>query len=205
MAIEPHAARRVALSGGLPMSGRRAPASPAAEAASPRRADEAEPEVRLAALLERHGAGLRRVARTYAARTAETEDLLQEIALGLWKALPRFRGECSERTFVFRVAHNRGLSFAGRRRSEPEPLRGEESDAPTPEESVGAARRREALWRGIRALPPGGRAVLTMALEGLSHEEIADVLGITVNNVGVRLSRARAELRRAVGGEDEGR
>lgn len=69
---------------------------------------------RFVALLTAHGPGLRRVARAYAARTDETEDLLQEIALALWRALPAFRGECSDRTFVFRVAHNRGITFVER-------------------------------------------------------------------------------------------
>jgi len=156
---------------------------------------------RFAALLEAHGPGLRRVARAYAARTAETEDLLQEIALGIWRALPGFRGACSERTFVYRVAHNRGISFAERTRAKPaEPLEDEPSRLPDPEESLGEARRRDALWRGIRSLAPGARAVLTLALEGLSHDEIAEVLGITANNVGVRLSRARVELRNVLGG-----
>lgn len=164
-------------------------------------ADDASPRARFSALLEQHGPGLRRVARAYAARTSETDDLLQEFALAIWRALPSFRGECSERTFVFRVAHNRGLTFAERVRGRPfEPLDEEVASDASPEESLGDARRREALWRGIRSLPPGARAVLTLALEGLSHDEIGDVLGITANNVGVRLSRARAELKKVLGG-----
>ena len=70
---------------------------------------------------------------------------------------------------------------------------------------MGDARRRDALWRGIRSLAPASRAVLTLALEGLSHEEIGEVLGITANNVGVRLSRARSELRTMLGGRHEDR
>ena len=159
-------------------------------------AEDAELRTRFAELMGRHGAGLRRVARAYAARTDETEDLLQEIALGVWRALPSFRGECSERTFVFRVAHNRGLTFVERRKHlATEALDPEEPGVGSPEETLGDARRREGLWRGIRAMPPGARAVLTLALEGLSHAEIGEVLGLTANNVGVRLSRARAELR----------
>ncbi|MSV36373.1 MAG: hypothetical protein EXQ47_12375 [Bryobacterales bacterium] len=42
---------------------------------------------------------------------AEGDDLLQEITLALWAALPRFRGESSERTWVYRVAHNTGISY----------------------------------------------------------------------------------------------
>jgi RNA polymerase sigma-70 factor (ECF subfamily) len=161
---------------------------------------------RFARLLEQQGPGLRRVARAYAARTSETEDLLQEIAVGIWRALPSFRGECSERTFAFRVAHNRGLTFAERARPpHPDPEKEEASDAPGPEERLGDARRREALWRGIHQLAPGARAVVTLALEGLSHEEIGEVLGIKVNAVAVRLTRARDELKRILGGTHEAR
>lgn len=165
-------------------------------------ADDATLRARFASLLEQHGAGLRRVARAYAARTSETEDLLQEISLAIWRALPSFRQECSDRTFVLRVAHNRGLSFAERVRARPaEPFEDEIAPDPSPEENLGDARRREALWRAIRSLSPGARAVLTLALEGLSHIEIGEVLGITANAVGVRLSRARAELKANLGGE----
>jgi RNA polymerase sigma factor (sigma-70 family) len=155
--------------------------------------------VRFAALLTEHEPGLRRVARAYARSTAESEDLFQEIALGIWRALPSFRGACSERTFVFRVAHNRGITFAALRRPQGEEVEDWPAGAPTPEESANEAQRRDALWRGIRELAPGARAVLTLALEGLSHDEIGDVLGITANAVGVRLSRAREELRRTLG------
>lgn len=172
-------------------------------------ADSAELRAQFAGLLERHGPGLRRVARVYASRTAETEDLWQEIAFALWRALPSFRRESSERTFAFRVAHNRGLSFAARARrpdqasdpNEPEP--DAPSDAPSPEERLGEERRRDALLRGIQKLAPGARAVITLALEGLSHDEIAEVLGITANAVGVRLSRARDQLKQILGGSDE--
>lgn len=171
-------------------------------------AQDAELRARFSGLLERYGPGLRRVARAYAFRNDEADDLWQEIALAVWRALPSFRGDCSERTFVFRVAHNRGLTFAARgRRPEAGRARDEAaqedapSQAPSPEERLGEERRRDALWSAIRELPEGARACVTLALEGLSHEEIADVLGVTANAVGVRLSRAKDQLRRALGGE----
>ena len=151
-------------------------------------------------LLATHGAAIGRVARVYARAPDEAADLAQEIAVAVWRALPNFRGECSERTFVFRVAHNRGISHrnAERTREERTPL----IDPPAvPDHTLGAdlaldaARQRAALWKAIEALPVGARAVLTLALEGMSHEEIAEVLGSTANSVAVRLSRARADLR----------
>ncbi len=152
-----------------------------------------------------HGPGLRRAAASYAHTAAEQDDLAQQIALALWQALPSFRGECSARTFVFRVAHNQGLHFATRERlRRPHP----ESDARVealadqgldPEARLDAHRRRERMFEALRAMALPHRQVLTLALEGLAHDEIAAVLGITVNNVGVRLSRAREALRAQMG------
>ena len=156
---------------------------------------------RLEALLAADGAGLRRVARAYSATPAEAADLAQEIAVAIWRALPGFRGECSDRTFAYRIAHNRGISYAEsrsvRERTTPLVAAPSVSDPrPNAEEALHDLQRREALWSAIGALPVGARAVLTLALEGMSHDEIAAVLGTTANSVAVRLSRARIELRK---------
>jgi RNA polymerase sigma-70 factor (ECF subfamily) len=153
-------------------------------------------------VLVEHGAALRRVAASYEARPGPREDLFQEIGLALWQALPRFRGECSERTFVFRIAHNRGLSHCWRRKAEPGPMSEAEEPAdpgPGPEAAAEAAQRRERLMQAVRALPLSLRQAVALTLEGLSQKEVAEVLEITENNVAVRLSRARDALRGALG------
>ena len=155
-------------------------------------------EERIERVLAVHGALVRRVASTYERDPAAREDLLQEILLALWRALPRFRGESSERTFVLRVAHNRALTHAFRRRPRGVPLA--EADAvpdphPGPERSATLAQRRERLLGALHRLPLAVRQILSLALEGLSGAEIAALLGITENNANVRLSRARRALR----------
>lgn len=158
-------------------------------------------DARYSEILRREGAALRRTAAAYEADPARREDLFQEICLAIWQALPRFRGEASERTFVFRVAHNRGLTHRSRRR--PDRARAadlEEAErladpCPGPEKIAEAGQRRERLRQAVLALPLEPRQILTLALEGLSHGEIAAVLGITENYVAVRLSRARRALR----------
>lgn len=158
-----------------------------------------EVERRFARILAEHGAALARVASGYAACAAEREDLAQEIALAIWRALPRFRGECGERTFVHRIAHNRCLSHVLRRRpatAEVEPA----DPRPGVEERLLAAERRERLLAAVRALPLAQREVVLLALEGLAHAEIAEVVGITKGNVAVRLARARERLGAILGG-----
>lgn len=145
-----------------------------------------------------YGRALARLAACYEKRPHAREDLLQEILLAIWKALPGFRGDCSEQTFVFRVAHNRCLSHAWRRgqRAEAEDEMPEVADARrNPEEQVIDKRRREALLEAIRRLALPYRQVVMLALEDLPVADIAAVLGITENTAGVRLNRARKMLR----------
>ena len=145
-----------------------------------------------------HGPALRRLVAAWERDAAAREDLLQEILLALWRALPRFRGESSEKTFVLRVAHNRALTHRFKPRPRVEPLDAAAAvvdGRPTPEADAATAQRLERLRRALRALPIPARQVLTLSLEGLSGAEIAAVLGITENNAGVRLSRARRALR----------
>jgi RNA polymerase sigma-70 factor (ECF subfamily) len=155
-------------------------------------------------ILRELGPALARLASGYERVESAREELIQEIALALWQALPHFRGECSERTFVYRIAHNRALTHACRRQPEHQsleeltPMAEPIDPGPRPDEHLAAAHQRDRLRRAILRLPLGYRQVLMLLLEDLSHGEIAEVLGITENNVGVRLNRARKALKEAL-------
>jgi RNA polymerase sigma-70 factor (ECF subfamily) len=151
-----------------------------------------------------HGAALSRLAAAYASDAADRDDLLQDILFALWRALPSFRGECTERAFVLRVAHNRALTHRHRRRT-PLPLEAAEriaDPAPDPGAQADSSQRHARLMTAVRILPPAPRQVAMLYLEGLSNLEIAEVLGITANNVGIRLMRAREKLRELLGEPD---
>jgi RNA polymerase sigma-70 factor (ECF subfamily) len=162
-------------------------------------------EVQFDRILRQHGPAISRLASSYEAVASEREELAQDIALAIWQALPHFRRECSERTFVFRIAHNRGLSHAWGRRPVHQPLDElDESDQPVdprphPEDEAAHLHARARLASAIRSLPLIHRQTIVLMLEDLSHAEMAEVLGITENNVAVRLSRARKALKDALG------
>jgi RNA polymerase sigma-70 factor, ECF subfamily len=152
----------------------------------------------LEAVLEAHGQALGRLAASYAKDLGEREDLFQEIVVAIWKALPRFRGECSERTFIFRIAHNRGIAHLARRRMPSAGVVDEldvQSPGPNPEQALSKAQEGQRLLEAVQRLPLGYRQVVTLALEGFGYGDIADVLGISESNVGARLTRARQMLR----------
>jgi RNA polymerase sigma factor (sigma-70 family) len=151
-------------------------------------------------LLAANGPALARLATTYTDTPSDRDDLLQEIALALWQALPRFRGECSERTFLFRIATNRAIAYLARSRAHR--VIAEEIDvhdpAPDPEAGLAREQRAERLRRAIHRLPLVYRQAITLSLEGLGYGEIAEVLGISESNVGARLTRARQILRESL-------
>ena len=156
-------------------------------------------------VVESQGAALQRLALVYARDAADAQDLFQDICYAIWRALPSFREESSLRTFVFRIAHNRGLSHRSRRAIASLDLTSAVSvadPAPSPAGIADASLRRDRLLQGIRTLTETQREVLLLSLEGLTQREIGDVLGIAENAVAVRLTRARQSLRRVLRQEE---
>ena len=156
-------------------------------------------------VLRDHGPALWRAIASYAAPGAERDDLAQDVLVAVWQALPRFRGESSPRSFILRIAHNRGLTHVWRRarRPAPDPEAPEIADPHAgADERVAMNQRAEQFLRHLRTLPVGQREVLSLALEGLPHAEIAAIVGITPENVAVRLGRAREALRRSIEEEE---
>jgi RNA polymerase sigma factor (sigma-70 family) len=150
-------------------------------------------------LLRAYLAPLRRLAYAYARDRADREDLLQEIALALWKALPSFRGDASERTWLYRVAHNTAIGYITRHRrraKHEEP--GDAPDYPTsgasPERNAIDAQHRERLWAAVRDLPMSDRQVVVLHLEGLSAADIEAVTGLSSGSIATRLTRVRQKL-----------
>ena len=151
-------------------------------------------------LVAANGPALTRLAANYTNTPSDRDDLLQEIAMALWQALPRFRGECSERTFLFRIAHNRAIAHLARSRSRPVADEEVEVHDPAPDPEAGLAREQgvQRLRRAIHQLPLVYGQVITLSLEGLGYGEIGEILGISESNVGVRLTRARQILRESL-------
>jgi RNA polymerase sigma-70 factor (ECF subfamily) len=169
--------------------------------------EDANPRKTYEDLIRRYLPALRRLSRSYTRGAAEQEDLLQEIALGLWTALPRFRGEASERTWLYRVAHNTAISFVigSKRRAEREQS-GAVPDVPAeslnPESTAIEDQQRARLWAVVGELPLADRQIVVLHFEGLSAAEIEAVTGLSAGNVATRLSRLRQKLiARVRGGE----
>ena len=148
-------------------------------------------------VVTRFAPALARVVATYERDHALRDELLQEVLMAIFLALPRLTQPEKLKPFVFRIAHNRSLSHITRRiRERAHEETGIDADLPTPsqEQALIKAERGERLLEAIRQLALPYRQVMTLILEDMSYEEIAETLGITVDNVGVRVNRAKKQL-----------
>lgn len=137
-----------------------------------------------------------------AARRDEVEDLVQEILIEVWKSLPSFRGDSSLKTWVHRIAVNTCIRHQRKRRpEEPFPECEDESMDCQPavmdvDQSVLQSDLQHQVTIALNSLPEEFRQVVVLhEIEGLTHREMAQVLGIPVGTAKSRLFHALGKLR----------
>lgn len=131
--------------------------------------------------------------------TAIRRELIQDIMLAIWLALPSFRGDASLKTFVASIAQKRSITHIARRAREPRQVELSlemQSDEPDPGEQAMRNEQRRQLVAAIQTLPVPQREAIVLSLEGFSFAEIGEVLGITANAAMLRCQRAKTTLKK---------
>ena len=127
-------------------------------------------------------------------------DLFQEIVLQLWRSFPSFRGEAKITTWMYRIALNTAIS--GFRKQTRYVKTEDLQEVHFNISDYNGDEREEDFQRlqwAIRQLTEIERAMVMMALEEVPYDEIAETIGITQNNVRVRMNRIREKLRKLMG------
>jgi RNA polymerase sigma factor (sigma-70 family) len=144
------------------------------------------------ARLRAHQKILYKVAYLYGRTEADRQDLVQEIIVQLWRSAESFDGRSALSTWVYRVALNVALSQrreAGRRPVAAISIDDVLLTAPPDEGAAGV------MAQLVGRLGELDRALVLLHLEGHGHEDIGEILGLSVSNVGTRLSRLKQRLR----------
>jgi RNA polymerase sigma-70 factor (ECF subfamily) len=150
-------------------------------------------------LIEHKGVVLK-VARAYTLTTEDCQDLAQEILLQVWRSLPQFQGRASASTWFYRVALNTALDWhrkEHRRQERQQPILAIEDLSVAGLDSSQQLVQREVverLYAAIRQLPKTDAALILLYLDDQSYRQMAEVLGISQSNVGVKLNRAKKAL-----------
>lgn len=153
-------------------------------------------EKRFVNLINKHQGLIHKVCIMYENDPEVRNDLFQEIVLQLWRSFPSFRGEAKITTWMYRIALNTAISGfrKGTRKIKTEDLK--DAHFNISEAGDNAEENLQRLQLAIRQLNEIDRAMIMMALEEVPYEEIAETIGISQNNVRVRMNRIREKLRK---------
>jgi RNA polymerase sigma-70 factor (ECF subfamily) len=157
--------------------------------------------------LGEHSAAVMKVARAYTLTSDDCQDLAQEILLQAWRSLPNFAGKASPSTWFYRVALHTAMNWQRKekpRRTRQQPLLDVQVLAVDAANSAEQAQQRdmvEQLYKAIHQLPKADAALVLLYLDELSYREMAEVLGISESNVGVKLNRAKKALTALMNGQ----
>lgn len=155
-----------------------------------------EEEQKFINLINQHQGLIHKVCIMYENDPEIRNDLFQEIVLQLWKSFGSFRGEAKITTWMYRIALNTAISGF---RKETRKVKTEDLKEVHFNISEGGDDTEEGLQKlqsAIRQLSEIDRAMIMMALEEVPYEDIAETIGISQNNVRVRMNRIREKLRK---------
>lgn len=145
-------------------------------------------------LLNTHQNIIHKVCNLYMNDVAEREDLFQEVTLQAWHAFDSFRGEAKFSTWLYRVALNTAISFYRKEKRQPQVFSAEILPDFV-EEKSDIEEQMQAMYKAIATLSKIDKALVMLYLEDYSYDEIGQMLGISANNVAVKMNRLKVKLK----------
>lgn len=149
--------------------------------------------------IETHKGILYKVSKMYMDNRDDQDDLFQEIVCQLWKAYDTFKGESQFSTWMYRVAINTSIVFLKKEKRKvdkyeiaSENIKEDESDSHIKESQI------EHFYKAVQKLDKIDKAIIFYQLEGFSHKEIGENLGISEGNARVKLNRAKEKLKEII-------
>lgn len=144
------------------------------------------------AMLKANERVIYKVCSFYASEESPLSDLYQDVVCNLWTAYPKFRGECSISTWIYRIALNTCISGFRKKKMEHSADLSSLQDAFIQPEDM--TEEIKEMYRLIRQLKTLERAVILLYLEEKSYQEIADITGLSLSHVAVKLKRTKEKL-----------
>ena len=141
-----------------------------------------------------------KICNIYSSSYEERQDLRQEIVYQLWRSFPSFRGDSKFQTWMYRVALNTAIYFNKKKIPASADLSNIEAEDDTGYKGIEEQLR--SLYLAIRKLNQIDRAIIFLYLEKYSYNQIGEIVGITVKNVGVRIVRIKEKLRQIIKNKD---
>ena len=156
-------------------------------------------EQKLKELLTDHKEMIYRLCYAYLYNKEDIEDLFQEITINIWNNLDQFRGASKISTWIYRIVVNTALLYNKKDKKlrtvfTPIDVEPPLSPMDEPDEYIEKENRIEKLGVAINQLRKQDRLIISLVLEGVKYEEIAEIMGMTLNYVGVKINRIKTKL-----------
>lgn len=145
--------------------------------------------------LNQYRALLFKIVRAYAYNADDQDDLFQDISLQIWKSIPSFKGNSSPSTWLYRIALNTAIRWSGKQKKHQDGRHeiGDVSHILRVNEEV-IDERIAWLYDEIKLMNEIDRSLTLMLLDGFSYKEMADMIGISESNIGVKIHRIKKQL-----------
>ena len=148
-------------------------------------------------IIEQHKGILFKVARIYCRNEDDRQDLLQEMMIQIWKSLHRYNDKFAITTWLYRVSMNVAISFYRKNATRASKFRVlDEQTVQIPiEDKSENEQQLNLLEQFISELKEIDKALMILYLEDKSHTEIAEILGVSISNVGTKIGRIKDKLK----------
>ena len=140
-----------------------------------------------------------KISRAFTKNAHDREDLINDIAYELWKAFPGFQGQSKVSTWIYRVALNTSMNYKRKYKSKPvffSDIKENKNYTLLIEENNYEGI--EKLYNCINDLNEINKVIIILYLDGKTHEEIAEITGISKTNTGTRISRIKEQLKEMI-------
>lgn len=152
-------------------------------------------EEKFTELLHLHQGIVHKISGLYFGNRIEREDYTQELIIQLWKAFPSFKEQSKFSTWMYRVCLNAAIDLLRKEKTKPELIKVDESQiGNVPSKVINKNDNQEKLYDAISLLNDIEKGIITLYLEGFSYKEIAEIVGISESNTGVKLNRIKTTL-----------
>lgn len=148
-------------------------------------------------IIEQHKGILFKVARAYCPDVADRQDLVQEMMIQIWQSVHKYNNQYNISTWLYRISLNVAISFYRKSstRAKKYTYLNEQIKEAQVEDKSEKERQLNLLEQFINELKELDKALMILYLEDKSHTEIADILGISVSNVGTKIGRIKDRLK----------
>ena len=142
---------------------------------------------------------VRKICNLYFYNRSEKDDYQQELIIQLWKAYPSFKNESKFSTWMYRVCLNSAIDLLRKEKTQLKIIQFENNDfVKIPDLNNESSVNQEKLYQAIANLSETDKAIITLYLDEFSYKEIAEIIGVSETNTGVKINRIKSLILKSI-------